>query len=257
MKKRNDRILVIDIGNRFIKIYIVVGDELAGRWIFGRERANWDFKLAKIAGRSGCASGVIVSVVPADTKKAISSFKQAGVEYLVVGGEMALPISLNYASPKYLGADRIADAVGAVEFWGERSSQIIIVDVGTAITVDLVRGKEFLGGVIMPGIDMMKDALHQKAAQLPQTKKEVALNFPGRGTEQCIVAGSISASVGGIMFAREKFLKNPDDALLLLTGGDCEKVSKFLELPHELDPLLLVRGAIAIYDFTVKNGAKR
>ncbi len=257
MKKAKNRILIIDIGNRSIKIYIVTGDELGGKWIFGRVASNWEQKIAEIAERSQCKKAVIVSVVPQDTEKVFAIFDYTRLETLVITGEMQLPISLDYASPKHLGADRIADAVGAMRFWSENFSEILVVDAGTAITADLLRGNKFLGGTIIPGIDMMQNSLHSETAQLPRTKKKIQPNILGKGTEQCIVSGAISAAVGGIEYVWDKVIKNPDDALLLLTGGDAERISQFLNISYEIDPLLLVRGAIAIYDFTQKNGAKK
>lgn len=256
MKKAKNRILVIDIGNRSVKIYIATGDELGGKWLFGRIVANWEQKLSEIAERSRCKEAVIISVVPQDTQKILTILDYAEVRTLVVDGTMKLPISLDYASPKYLGADRIADAVGAFRFWNENSAEILVVDAGTAITIDLLRDKKFLGGTIIPGIDMMEHSLHSGTAQLPRPKEKIQPNFPGKGTEQCIVSGAISAAAGGIRYVWEKVIKNPDDALLLLTGGDAERISQFLKIPHKIDPLLLIRGAIAIYDFTNKNGAE-
>jgi len=253
-----ERTLVIDIGNRLAKIYVVRGDELGGRWVFMQSDPSWFNRLGDIAGKSKCRDAVLVSVIPDSIEQAQTILSRAGLETLVIGGEMRLPIRLDYGSPKRLGADRIATAVGAWHFYsddfGKKDDAIVIVDAGSAITIDLVKNGVFYGGAIMPGLNIMRNSLHRNTAQLPETTEKIAPQFPGKGTEQCIIAGAISAATGAVDFLWNKFTGKSAKGKLILTGGDSEILAGHIEIPHIIDQLLLLKGAVAILDFK-KNGA--
>ncbi len=253
-----ERTLVIDIGNRLAKIYVVRGDELGGRWVFMQSDPSWFNKLESIAGNSKCRDAVLVSVIPDGTEQAQTIISRAGLETLVIHGEMRLPIRLDYGSPKRLGADRIATAVGAWHFYGDdlgaKDDAIVVIDAGSAITIDLVKNGMFYGGAIIPGLNLMRNSLHRNTAQLPQSPEKIAPQFPGKGTEQCIIAVAIAAAAGAVEFLWNKFTGKSEKRKLILTGGDSEILAGHIEIPHIIDPLLLLKGAVAILDFK-KNGA--
>ncbi|RKZ33078.1 hypothetical protein DRQ33_04790, partial [bacterium] len=244
-----ERILILDIGNRYAKIYITEGDELGAEWSFAKGKPDWIQRLGDIAERSNSSQAIIVSVVPNLTEMAVMTLEQSGVNSTVVSGDMDLPMKFDYGALGKLGADRIADAIGAWQFYGEDTDSLLVVDAGTAITIDLVRQGTFLGGAIIPGLDMMKNALYSNTAQLTLPDNKITAQFPGKGTEQCIVAGSISAAVGAIRFLWNKFIQKDEYARIILTGGDSKILAKFMKDEFILDNLLLVKGAIAIFDY--------
>ncbi|MCD6594078.1 type III pantothenate kinase [bacterium] len=245
---KTERTLVLDIGNRFAKIYIVDGDNLGGKWIFKRANPIWLDKLENIAINSKCKSGVIVSVVPELTEMAHNTIEKSGIDSLIVGASIDLPLEIDYGSPKRLGADRIADAIGAWKFYSDIADSLMVVDAGTAITIDLIRNNKFLGGAILPGFNMMADSLHSGTAQLPAPDSKISPQFPGKATEQCISAGAIAAVVGACEFLWKKFMSKTKTGKLILTGGDAKKITEFINLEYIEDPLLLVKGAVAILD---------
>ncbi len=254
MNMKGERLAIVDIGNRFTKIYTAVGDELGGRWTFATARPLWVTRLSEIAERIRAEAIIVVSVVPDMTELVLSTFSVADAEVVVIDGEMELPIKIEYGSPKRLGADRIANAVGAWVFYSENSRSLVVVDVGTATTVDLVRDGVFLGGAILPGIDMMISSLHQNTAQLGEPEPGTKPQFPGKGTEQCIVAGAIAATAGAVDFLRRKFKGSRKEQLFtVLTGGDAPRIADFVAY-DALDNLLLVKGAVAIYDHLKGRG---
>ncbi len=251
---RKQRVLVVDIGNRSVKIYITCGDELGGKWVFKRAGSDWDNRLGGIAVRSGSTGAVVVSVVPDATERSLISLSSAGIKPVVVSGKMNLPIEMDYGNLDLLGADRVATAVGAWKFYSDEADEIAVVDAGTAITFDIVRRGKFLGGAILPGVDMMMSSLHIGTAQLPRLKRRGSPQFPGKGTDQCIFAGVIAAAAGSVEYLWKKLVRNPQSALMVLTGGDAGTIRENIALPAKIDPLLLVKGAIAIYDFIEENG---
>jgi type III pantothenate kinase len=144
----------------------------------------------------------------------------AGVRVLRFGRDLNIPIAAAVESPQAVGQDRLLDALGAFA----RSSQAcIVVDAGTAITVDFVDGQGvFQGGAIAPGVQMMLDALHDKTAALPSlrlspdllpaahnpsepdaasdaSEDEDAPPGPapfGKNTSQAMIIGSVAAARG-------------------------------------------------------------
>jgi len=244
-----EKLLILDIGNRFIKVYVTVGDELGGRWQFSRADLAWSGRLSTIARQSGAEAAIVVSVVPETTEVALNVLAGEGLGVVNVNGEMELPIKLEYGNLRKLGADRVAVAVGAWNFYSDDAKKILVVDAGTAVTIDLISNGVFRGGAILPGIELMKRALFQSTAQLGPADDEIKPQFPGKGTGQCIAAGTVAAVCGAVIYLWERLVKSDINSLLLLTGGSAGFISSFLPLPHRIDDLLLVKGAIAIYDF--------
>ncbi len=249
-KSSKEKAIVLDIGNRTAKIYVTIGNELGARWIFSSRTEDWISHLEQIAARSGSREAVVVSVIPDATEMAKQLLVSLGINAIFVHGEMALPIKLEYASPARLGADRIATAVGACVFYGEQNDEIVVVDAGTAITVDFIRKDKFMGGAILPGIDLFIESLHKGTAKLPGKIAFKKPQFPGRGTEQCILAGAVAAISGGIDFLWHRYTHGRGNVRMLLTGGDAERMESFIKIPFTKDPFLLLKGAIAILDFT-------
>ncbi|MCP5179754.1 MAG: type III pantothenate kinase [Pseudomonadales bacterium] len=130
-------------------------------------------------------------------------------------------LKIKYKDPKEVGADRIADAMGAVRLYPDR--HIIIVDFGTATTVSAItRDREFLGGAIMPGVRLAMEALEARTAQLPSVEIKPRRNVIGRSTIESIQSGLYWSNVGMVKelstrMSQEAF---PDEApMLIATGG--------------------------------------
>lgn len=130
-------------------------------------------------------------------------------------------LKIKYKDPKEVGADRIADAMGAVRLYPDR--HIIIVDFGTATTVSAITGdREFLGGAIMPGVRLAMEALEARTAQLPSVEIKPRRNVIGRSTIESIQSGLYWSNVGMVKelstrMSQEAF---PDEApMLIATGG--------------------------------------
>jgi type III pantothenate kinase len=153
-----------------------------------------------------------------------------------VSANLNLPIKIDYKTTETLGADRIANACGGLEF-GE---SFAVVSAGTAVVVDLVRDSVFQGGVVFPGLKTMAKALNLETSQLPEIETLQRFQIPGKSTTECIESGILITTIGGI----KEVLKIYETDTILITGGDSEILKKFLE------------NAIFIPDLTFKGISK-
>ena len=114
--------------------------------------------------------------------------KYFGIEPFVLQAGARTGLKIRYRNPAEVGPDRIANAIAATHLHPDQN--LIIVDLGTATTVDVVRTRgEYLGGIILPGLRMSMEALEQNTARLPTVEIVVATELVGRSTVECIQSG--------------------------------------------------------------------
>ena len=148
-----------------------------------------------------------------------------GVDIQRLTTEMPLPIQLNYKTPKTLGADRVADACGAVSL--HPGEPCLVIDAGTCITVDFVDAKGvYHGGAIMPGLKMSLQALNTFTDKLPLIEIESVEKAPvlGRTTEESILAGTLGATLLALAGYVTLYKEKAPGLRVLLTGGDAERL---------------------------------
>ncbi|MCS6977865.1 MAG: type III pantothenate kinase [Gemmatales bacterium] len=152
-------------------------------------------------------------------------------------GPEALPIRVNVEAPHRVGVDRLLNAVAA---WKTDPAAVpaVLVDAGSAVTVDLLDGDGiFPGGAIFPGLRLMTLALHEYTARLPLvTLDEPHPPLPGQSTEAAMRAGLHGAVVGGILHLVRRYQMRHPLRVVWLTGGDGEVLRPALE------PALIERG---------------
>ncbi len=167
-------------------------------------------------------------------------------EVHVLGVESRLPIHVNYATPHSLGYDRVAAAVGAAMLYPHKP--LLVVDAGTCITIDYVAAEGvFCGGAILPGINLQLMALHEHTALLPTVPfdsrhEEVMPALAGTTTEECILAGTASATALTIEAFVQRYVEQYPDLQVLLTGGDATWLHRVATYTHTWDSLLLLKG---------------
>ncbi len=143
----------------------------------------------------------------------------------------------SYEHPAQLGSDRWAALIAAC--YQERAA-CLVVNCGTATTVDALSAEgEFLGGLILPGVDIMRSSLAAGAAQLAQTVG-VWREFP-RNTADATFSGSIQATIGAIRLQFEALAVH-GSVRCLLSGGAADKVQTHLKLPLVRVDNLVLRG---------------
>ena len=163
-------------------------------------------------------------------------------------------ISIDYPKPETIGADRLADAAGAVSRYG---APVLVMDFGTALTAAVVTSdRVWRGGVIAPGFPLMRDYLFERTAKLPRMKIGSG-RAPkiGRSTEEAMRFGALVGYRGMVREIVAELKKNfKTDFRLVATGGFAKWVLKDLDLPFVVDPTLTLYGAglVASGDFSTR-----
>ena len=173
--------------------------------------------------------------------------KYFGVEPLILRPGIKTGLKISYRDPKEEGADRIADAVGAIKLFPGRN--LIVADFGTATTLcAITRDKEFLGGNIIPGVRLAMEALEAKTAQLPSVEIVPPASAFGRSTIESIQAGLYWSNVGMMreLVARITAEVFSDEAPLVIgTGGFAQLFTREKLFDH-LVPDLILTGLMEI-----------
>ena len=151
-------------------------------------------------------------------------------------------LQLDYPKPETIGADRLADAAGAVSRYG---APVLVMDFGTALTAAVVTAdRVWRGGVIAPGFPLMRDYLFERTAKLPRMKIGTG-RAPkiGRSTEEAMRFGALVGYRGMVREIVAELKKNfKTDFRLVATGGFSKWVLKDLDLPFVIDPTLTLYG---------------
>ncbi|MCQ2739063.1 MAG: type III pantothenate kinase [bacterium] len=152
--------------------------------------------------------------------------------------------------PETVGADRLANAYYAKKF----NLPAIVIDIGTAITFDVVsKDGDFVGGVIMPGLDMQLKALNLCTSKLPKIELKKSKKAIGNTTESCILSGVIrgtASAIDGLIAQSENELKN--EATIILTGGQYPFIIEYLKNRIDItDRDVTLKGICDIYNSQV------
>jgi type III pantothenate kinase len=242
--------LCADVGNTRVK-FAVVGNGRVRRVVAvssgasGAEMVRAVRRAARGAG--AIADAVVSSVRPDSTARVRGAIARAcGVEATVVTHRTPMPLAIGARRPERVGTDRLCAACGAVT--GRRRSAIVI-DAGSAITVDLVVGRRFLGGVIMPGPAASLLALHGCTARLPRIDFEAGPLMPRRidDTESAMRWGATLGAAGAILAAVAMLESRAGKSLtILLTGGTAARLRHLLPSRWRYEPDLTLRGLAEI-----------
>jgi type III pantothenate kinase len=150
-------------------------------------------------------------------------------------------VTNGYESPAQLGADRWSALIGAR---GLHSGASVVVNAGTATTIDVLDPDgSFRGGLIMPGLELMRASLARNTAGLPLAQGSFR-ELP-RNTDDAIVSGCINATLGAIERMFQK-IENAPEPLCLLSGGASESLAGALAIPHRVVPILVLEGLARI-----------
>lgn len=253
-------ILVVDVGNTNIVLGIYEGKQLLHDWRLSTNRsATTDeygmmmvnlFRHADI--RLEQVEGIIISSVVPPLMFVLEHLclKYLKKTPLVVGPGIKTGLNIRYENPKEVGADRIVNAVAAIELYG---SPCIVVDFGTATTFDYIdEGGQYVGGAVAPGIGISTEALYQRAAKLPRIELTKPKSVVGRNTIASMQAGIIygfAGQVDGIVDRiKQEFSSEPK---VVATGGLAELISSESRTIELVNPLLTLQGLQIIYERNV------
>lgn len=184
---------------------------------------------------------IICSVVPQLTQTISEVFEnRSHTDPLILNGKVKTGIQVKTASPQTVGADLIADSVGAYEVFQDNC---IVVDFGTATTVMAVQNPgEMIGGAICAGLKVTIDALVGKAAQLSQIPLEPPANVIGANTMDAMKSGLVLGHLCMVEGLIDRMRKQMGSAKVIATGGLSEKVGSYTDYFDVIDPMLTLDG---------------
>lgn len=191
------------------------------------------------------AEWAVAGVSPQRVDQLAQWLKGRAAGALVVSSYAQLPLAVLVDVPGGVGMDRLLNAVAAARLWDRRRLPAVIVDAGTAVTVDLVDGEgAFRGGSIMPGFRLMAQALHDHTALLPPVEVAESPPFvPGLSTVQAIRAGTYYAVIGGVNALIERLAGVSGAAThVYLTGGDASLLAPQVDARAEVWPEMTLEG---------------
>lgn len=256
-------LLVMDVGNTNTVLGLYAGDTLRADWRVQTGNRTAD-ELRLLLGMLLQQEGVtpaavkgccISSVVPQMNFALIQvSRDMFGVEAVMVGPGIKTGLVLQYENPREVGADRIVNAVAAVEEYG---GSLIIIDFGTATTFDVVTAKaEYRGGIIMPGLQLSADALFEKCAKLPRVEVSKPAGVIGRNTVDSIRSGltyGYADLVDGLVVRIAEDMGVAPH--VVATGGLAHVIAAIARRIDRVDPLLTLKGLKTIYRRNEKGPA--
>lgn len=252
-------LLAVDLGNTQTHLGVFDKDHLAHEWRASTDASRTADELALMFGQflaladlsfSRQITGVVISsVVPRATQELREmTSRYFGFPAVVVEAGIKTGISVVTDSPREVGADRIANAVAAHTMFP--SEHKVIVDFGTAITVDVVSAKgEYLGGAIAPGLDTAATALFSSTAQLPRVELVEPLGVIGKSTVASVQSGIIYGTAGlvdGLVDRVIDELRGP--ARVIATGGMAPILTKHCRSIERTEPMLTLQGLRLIFE---------
>ena len=254
--KRGHRILVIDVGNTNTVIGIYDGDDLKKDWRLGTVKARTTDEYGMIVRdlfnhgelRLEEIQGLIISCVVPPMMNMLEelSEKYFHVEPLIVGPGIKTGMPILFDNPREVGADRIVNAVAAYEKYHR---EIIVVDFGTATTLDYVTAKgEYAGGVIAPGLMISAEALFREASKLPRVELHKPKTVIGKNTIHSMQSGIVFGYAGLVdSLVRRMKAELKNDMKVIATGGLAKLIATETETIGEVDSNLTLEGLKIIY----------
>ena len=244
--------IAVDIGNSAIKLALSTEGTVHQKTLPLVE-SDWQISMAQWALSLSYDQQVawhIASVHPQAAQQLMdhlgTNFPAAKVKLLAW---CDVPMEANVDEPDRLGIDRLISAYAATL---QSEPPLVVVDAGSAITVDMVtKDGKFQGGAILPGLGMQFASLAEGTASLPLlagTSKKP--HYPAKNTEDAIFSGVVTAAIAAIDLLIAKYCNyadiNNEDVPVVLTGGDAPFLSPHLQHNHERIENLVCRGILGL-----------
>jgi type III pantothenate kinase len=250
-------LLAIDVGNTQTVLGLFEGEHLDGHWRISSDAAITADELRvkvlgllALQGRTWADVGevILASVVPALTTAWDEvTREECGRDALIVGPGLKTGMTIRYDNPHEVGADRIVNAVAAVEAHG---APLIVVDFGTATTIDVIdEDGAYLGGAIAPGVETSAEALFSHAARLAKVDLEAPARTIGTNTRASVQSGLMfgeAAMVDGLV--RRVWDELGRETPVVATGGLAPRMAPLCDTVGHVDVDLTLTGLRIIRD---------
>jgi type III pantothenate kinase len=253
-------LLVMDVGNTNTVIGLYDGSDaaeasladegLVDHWRIATERNRTadelsvvirDFLRPRFPDLDAIQGIAIASGVPRITSALRDmSTRYFQVEPVVIEPGVRSGIAIATDNPREVGADRIANSVGAWHLFG---GPTVVVDFGTATTCDVISAKgEYIGGAIAPGVDISLDALFQRASALRAVELVEPRSVIGKTTVECIQAGAIFGFAGQVDGLVTRIEAEIGDCRVVATGGLSSLIAPYSSTIEQIEPWITLHG---------------
>ena len=265
-------LVAFDVGNTNIVVGVYNGRELLKSWRmetnYTKSADEYGMLLNQLFAYDGLdiheVNDVIISTVVPSILYTLQHLSQKyfNRQPIVVGPGIKTGLVVKYDNPKQLGADRIVNAVAAID---QYEGHLIVIDFGTATTIcAITENSEYLGGVIVPGIKISSDALFEKTAKLPKVEIEAPGHVICRNTNDGIKAGLVYGNIGMVEYIVSRMKKEiseytGDDkpVTVIATGGLATLIAGETNCIDHIDKLLTLTGLERIYEKNKQLHARR
>lgn len=250
-------LLAVDIGNTQTVLGLYEDERLCHMWRLTTNKKDSPdelrIKVLSLAAAAGVAfedirEAVLASVVPLLTASWVDAVQCLfGIDAFVIDARTASPLfKADYSNPDEIGADRVADAVAAVELYG---APVVVVDFGTATNIEIIDHEGvFVGGVIAPGMETSAASLFAHASKLGAIELEDPHTAIGRTTDEAVQAGIVygeAEKVDGLI--RRVFEQLGYETPVIATGGLATAIAKVSATITHVDPELTLEGLRLLY----------
>ncbi|EIT84166.1 pantothenate kinase [Fictibacillus macauensis ZFHKF-1] len=249
-------IFVFDVGNTNIVLGLYHEEELLHHWRISTAREKTEdeygmlivnlFKEASIA-KEAIEGIIISSVVP----HIMSTLERMCLKYfhrkpLLIGPGIKTGLNIKYENPREVGADRIVNAVAAIQLYG---APVIVVDFGTATTYCYINEQgHYMGGAIAPGINVATEGLYKNAAKLPRIEISKPPSVIGKNTVNAMQSGLLFGYVGQVEGIVKRIKQETNvNATVVATGGMAGLIAEECAEIDVVDPFLTLKGLHVIY----------
>jgi type III pantothenate kinase len=250
-------LLVIDVGNTQTLIGLYRGHDLSHHWRASTNAERTADEHALLVSQfldladidvatdvDGLAVSSVVPRITAALRDMSERWFQVPTVVIEPGTRTGMPIL--YENPKEVGADRIANAVGAFDLYG---GPTIVVDFGTATTFDAISAKgEYLGGAIIPGVEISLDALFGRAAALRRVELVEPRSVIGRTTVESIQSGAVYGFTEQVDGLVRRFTRELGESTVIATGGLSTLIAPLSTTIEHVEPWLTLHGLRLVYE---------